>query len=211
MSEFNLIPAEFHARVRQRRLLLLNASAAVAVVLLCVGSLGIAHHLLDQREAELIVLRQHKALSVQQQDRLTYLQSQKTKLESDLRLLSSLQSTVPMADIVVAVEDAAQPADVHFQSWAFRRAGIRTADDPEVRQPSYYVLAAEQTFPVSWESLTHMTIHGEAKDHAALSTFVQRLFEQRDIEDVRIQRSSRTERGVEFQLAVVMATRIGDA
>jgi len=210
MSEFNLIPEEYHRAVRQRRLLLMGISVAIAVVVLCVGSIGSAYYLLDQREAELIVLRQHKALSVQQQDRLTYLQEQKQTLESDLRLLSSLQSPVSMADVVMAVENAASPAGVHFQSWAFRRAGIRTADDPEVRPPSYYALSEEKSFPASWESLTHVTIFGEARDHAALSTFVQGLFEQQDIEDVRIQRSARNERGVEFQLAVVMATQVGD-
>ena len=56
-----------------------------------------------------------------------------------------------------------------------------------------------------------MTIHGEAKDHAALSTFVQRLFRQKDIEDVRIQRSAQSDRGVEFQLAVVLVTQAGEA
>lgn len=211
MSEFNLIPEEYHRAVRQRRLMLIGISAVIAVVVLCLGSIGGAYYLLDQREAELIVLRQQKALSVQQQDRLTYLQGQKQKLESDLRLLSSLQSPMAVADVVLAVENAARPAGVHFQSWAFRRAGIRTADDLEVRPPSYYVLSEEKTFPASWESLTHVTIFGEARDHAALSTFVQSLFEQQDIEDVRIQRSARNEHGVEFQLAVVMATKVGDA
>ena len=211
MSEFNLIPEEYHRAVRQRRLMLVGISAVIAVVVLCLGSIGGAYYLLDQREAELVVLRQQKALSMQEQDRLTYLQGQKQKLESDLRLLSSLQSPVAVADVVLAVENAAQPAGVHFQSWAFRRAGIRTADDPEVRPPSYYALSEEKTFPASWESLTHVTIFGEARDHAALSIFVQSLFEQHDIEDVRIQRSARNERGVEFQLAVVMATKVGEA
>jgi len=211
MSEFNLIPEEYHRGVRQRRLMLIGISAVVAVLVLCLGSIGGAYYLLDQREAELIVLRQQKALSLQEQDRLTYLQGQKQKLESDLRLLSSLQSPVAVADVVLAVENAARPAGVHFQSWAFRRAGIRTADDPEVRPPSYYVLSEDKTFPASWESLTHVTIFGEARDHAALSIFVQSLFEQHDIEDVRIQRSARNEHGVEFQLAVVMATKVGEA
>lgn len=211
MSEFNLIPEEYHQAVRQRRAMLIGISVAVAVVVLCTGSISTAYYLLHQREAELIVLRQQKALSVQQQDRLAYLQGQKLKLESDLRLLSSLQSPVAMADVVVAVENAARPANVHFQSWAFRRAGIRTADDSEVRPPSYYALSEEKSFPASWESLTHVTIFGEARDHAALSVFVQSLFEQQDIEDVRIQRSARNEQGVEFQLAVVMATKVGEA
>lgn len=211
MSEFNLIPEEYYAGLRRRRLMLMAMSAAIAVVVLMGGSIGAANYVLSEREAELMALRQQKALSVQQQDRLTLLQQQKNKLESDLRLLSSLQSGAPITRVVAAVERAAKPAGVNFENWSFVRAGIRTGTDTEARPPSYYALAtADQGFPTTWESLAHMTIEGRAKDHAALSTFVQSLFEQPDIEDVRIQRASKGEQGVEFDLAVIIATA-GDA
>jgi hypothetical protein len=51
-----------------------------------------------------------------------------------------------------------------------------------------------------------MTIKGQAKDHAALSRFVRKLFEQPEIQDVRILNTSRLsdERIVNFDLAVTV-------
>jgi hypothetical protein len=208
MSEFNLIPDEYYAGIRRRRLTLLCASAAIVLVVLAGGSLAVANHVLAQREAELQVLRQQQALSVQQQQRLTLLQQQKQKYESDLRMLSSLQSGVSIIKVVEAVQVAAEASGVQFESWSYLRAGIRAGDDAQARPPSFYAMAAaEQGFPATWESLAHMAIEGRARDHAALSAFVQRLFEHPDVEDVRIARSSRTERGVEFHLAVMVATK----
>ena len=117
-----------------------------------------------------------------------------------------------MPDLVGAIESARTNDDVRFESWHFRRAGILTEDEPEARPPSYFVVADRpEDFPKSWESMTHMTIHGEAKDHSALSLFVQRLFAQPNIDDVRIQRSSQTLTGVAFHLAVVVRTQEGQA
>jgi len=207
MSEFNLIPEEYFAGLRKRRLMLLGMGAAIAVVILLGGSIGAANWVLAERESELQLLREQKALSVQQQAQLTDLQMQKTRLESDLRLLSSLQSGAPVTKIIEAVETAAGQSGVHFESWSFMRSGIRAGEDKEAKPPSYYALAmAEQGFPASWESLAHMALEGRAKDHATLSAFVQKLFEQPDIEDVRIQRSSQSESGIEFHLAIVVAT-----
>ena len=211
MSEFNLIPEEYYAGIRRRRLMLMAMSAAIAVVVLIGGAIGGAHQVLATREGELAQLRMQKALSVQQQERVALLQQEKNRLESDLRLLSSLQSGAPVTTIIQSVEAAAEPAGVHFDSWAFVRSGIRAGGDTEPRPPSYYALAmADQGFPAARESMAHMTLEGRAKDHAALSTFVQKLFEQPDIEDVRIQRSSQGETGVAFHLAVKVATA-GDA
>jgi Tfp pilus assembly protein PilN len=207
MSEFNLIPEEYFAGIRKRRLMLLAISAGIAVVTLMGGSIGAAHYVLAEREHELQLLRQQKALSVQQQAQLTQLQQDRNRLQSDLRLLSSLQSGAPVTRVIAAVEKAAQPSGVSFESWAFMRSGIRAGEDTEAKPPSYYALSmAEQGFPADWESLAQMAIEGRAKDHAALSSFVQRLFEQPDIEDVRIQRSTRNLGGVEFNLAIVIAT-----
>lgn len=211
MSDFNLIPEEYFAGLRRRRLMLMAVSAGIAVVMLIGGSIGAANYVLAERENELQMLREQKALSVQQQQQLTVLQQEKSRLESDLRLLSSLQSGAPVTVIIEAVEKAAEPSGVHFDSWSFMRSGIRAGDDTEARPPSYYALSmADQGFPATWESLAQMALEGRAKDHAALSTFVQKLFEQPDIEDVRIQKSSQTESGVEFHLAIVIATA-GDA
>ena len=141
MAEFNLIPDEYFQAARQRRRLLIGVGMTVVVLLTCGALIGSSLYLLGQRETDLAVLRQQKALTVQQQERFAYLQQQKLQLESELRLLTSLQSGAPIAQILSGVEDAARPTGVRFESWAFRRAGIRTADDPEIRRVATELLA----------------------------------------------------------------------
>ena len=62
----------------------------------------------------------------------------------------------------------------------------------------------------SFEVETHMSIHGQARDHQALSNFVRALFEQRHISDVDVQKTSRVDYGggsvVDFNLTVVLAS-----
>ncbi|MEZ5595579.1 MAG: hypothetical protein R3E84_04175 [Pseudomonadales bacterium] len=211
MSEFNLIPPEYFARARQRRLMLLSACGGVLLVLLCGVGIGASGYLLSQRDAELQTLRQQKALSELQQQRLTWLQEQKQKLQAEQRLLASLSGGRPVGEALAIVEAAAAPNGVRFESLAVRRAGIR-AEGADVRPPLAFTgSGAIMEFPASWDSLTQMTLQGEAKDHAALSGFVQALFREKGIEDVKIQRSGQVEKGVVFTLAIVFATRVTPA
>jgi hypothetical protein len=57
-----------------------------------------------------------------------------------------------------------------------------------------------------------MTIQGQARDHSALSGFVRRLFEQTEIDDVRIRRTSLNRSNqsgvVDFDLAIVLNTEV---
>ena len=212
MSEFNLVPQEFFLREKKRSaigisLLVLGVTTALVFV-----SFVFVETFVIAQEGEVTELREQKALSMQQRDRLSFLQRRKEELRADKLLLSSLRSGATMPDLVQAIEAARPDEDVRFESWHFRRAGIATEAEPEARPPSYYFVAAQpDRFPKVWESMTHMTINGEAKDHAALSRFVQRLFGQPNIDDVRIQRSSQSESGVTFILAVVVRSKEGQA
>ena len=57
-----------------------------------------------------------------------------------------------------------------------------------------------------------MTIRGQARDHQALSRFVRSLFEQPDINDVNVQKTSQSDyadrRVVDFSLTVVLNSAI---
>ena len=57
-----------------------------------------------------------------------------------------------------------------------------------------------------------MTIKGQAKDHAALSRFVRKLFTQAAIQDVRILNTSRVTNAkiVNFDLAVTVNSQSGN-
>ncbi len=205
MSEFNLVPEEFRAREKKRGALTMTGIALGAVLVLSGAAYLVVASLLDSRGEEVQTLRQQKALSMQQQTKLSELQRRKEKLQTDMRLLSSLRSGATMPELVAAIEQALPGDEVRFENWQFRRAGIRTEDEPEARPPSYFFITSEEKdFPKVWESMTHMTIQGVAKDHGALSRFVQRLFQQPNIDDVRIQRSEQGVHGVTFHVAVVV-------
>ncbi len=207
MSEFNLVPEEFRQRDMKRTAVGMLGGVLAVVLVLSGGAFLFASSLLDAQEEEVRVLREQKALSMQQQDRLKTLQERKETLQKDVLLLSSLQSGATMPELVKAIENALPGQDVRFLSWQFRREGIRTEEEPEVRPPSYFfVLDDTKDFPRVWESMTHMTIHGVARDHGTLSRFVQNLFQDKTVDDVRIQRSSQGEHGVEFHLAVVVSS-----
>ena len=207
MREFNLIPEEFTQRLRLRDVLLRYGLALGILLAVCGGSSLYAQRFVADARAEIDALRAEQALTQREQERLSQLQKRKELLANDFLLLQSLSAGEPMPRLVAAIESAVPEGTVWFNSMQFRRAGIRAKDDPVTRQPSYFIMATEVTdFPKEWESMTHMTIHGEAQDHAALSNFVQRLFAQPMIDDVRVQRSSRGEDGVTFHLAVVVKT-----
>ncbi len=212
MGEFNLVPEEFTQRENKRSALKVGGTVIGGVVGLCLAAFVFTETLVAAQEVEVGQLREHQAISMQQRDKLTNLQRQKEKLQTDMLLLSSLRSGTTMPQLVQAIEAAIPDGDVRFESWLFRRAGIRTEDEPEARPPSYFFIKADGgAFPKAWESMTHMTIQGEAKDHSALSRFVQRLFSQPNIDDVRIQRSSQSESGVSFHLAVVVRSEEGES
>jgi len=78
-------------------------------------------------------------------------------------------------------------------------------------ETGYFIIVSEDADPFANPDLeveTHMTIHGQAKDHQALSKFVRALFEQQDIKDVNVQRTSQTNyangRAVDFDMTVVL-------
>ena len=212
MSEFNLVPQEFYARESKRRALWMSGGVVGAVLaLMIVGYVFVGTYVAAQ-ETEVAELRQQKAISMQQRERLKELQERKETLQGDLLLLSSLRSGVTMPELVRSIETARTTEDVRFTSWHFRRQGIRTESDKEPMPPSYFFSSDKPgDFPKYWESMTHMSIQGEAKDHAALSGFVQSLFGHPIIDDVRIQRSTQSATGVSFHLAVVVRTEEGQS
>jgi predicted transcriptional regulator len=207
MDEFNLIPNEYHESRKKLNVVRLLSSATIALSCLFAVLLVSAASIVDNQEVEADELRERKALSMQQQERLKELTARKDQLQGQVLLLESLRSGASVTELLHTVESAVAQTDVWFIRWQFRRAGIQVEDDPEVRAPSYFVIAKKPSeFPRRWSNMTHMTIQGEAKDHSALSEFVQRLFQHPTVDDVRVQRSTKETQGISFSLAVVVKT-----
>ena len=102
---------------------------------------------------------------------------------------------------------------INLGTWRCQRAqrGRANVDgEPRGVETGYFIIVAEEGDPNADPNLeveTHMTIHGQARDHQALSKFVRALFEQQGIKDVNVQRTSQTVYAngvaVEFDLTLV--------
>ena len=102
---------------------------------------------------------------------------------------------------------------MYGKSWRFDRAGSRTNELPKGVNTGYFIIIPEnerinKKAQEAWEIQTHMKVGGEAKDHDALSSFVRRLLQQPQIDDIRIlntqQRTQSNTTVVDFKLVITV-------
>ena len=116
----------------------------------------------------------------------------------------------------VAIGRALASEEVWFDSWEFQRAGSEVTPDQRIRTNEYVITmpsVAGATQQHLWMIETRMNIRGKAVDHAALSRFVTRLFEQREINDVKIMGSKLNSdgRSIQFNLVVSVNNSVQEA
>ena len=209
MADFNLIPPSY-----QQRLVRLRMMRYVAVGCACTLLVGLAASAglsvwVDSVRADVAVLEQQREVSARQRQTIASLNKQKQELDQQWRLLEGLRSGMPAKQMMENVQAALQGDGVWFVDWRLRRAGIVTEKAPGKNQPGYFIIVKQQGKAEDWRAATHMTIKGQAQDHSLLSEFAQRLLEQPDIEDVRVQRTAqsfgrnRKPVAVDFDLAIV--------
>lgn len=211
MAELDLIPPDYRNQLRQRAMLrqYLVAFAALNIVVLAFG--GLFAQLSRQANARVEELQSQSAITEQQQAQLEQLSTQQTEFERRWSLLRGLRAGAAVEDIFKIVDKALVNDDLWFVNWSFRRAGVVVDGETRGIETGYFVIvpAEQQSSEVpAWQVETHMTLEGRALDHQALSTFVRSLFEQPDIKDVSVQRTSLTDyangRVVSFDLTIVL-------
>lgn len=217
MPEFNLIPTSYGKRLSRLAMARLAATASVgAVVLALLGYWSLARWV-DSVGAEVTELQAKQAVSAQQRNTISQLLENKKELDQQWRLLESLRSGMPAKKLMESVQLALREDEVWFIDWRLRRAGIVTQKEPASNQPGYFIIVKRTGDSEDWRTNTHMTVRGQARDHSTLSEFAQRLLEQPDIADVRVQRTSQTfDRNqnpvaVDFDLAIVLGTEVGQS
>lgn len=218
MAEIDLIPHDYRSWLAQHAMLrrYLTVTAALNVALL-VGS-GWLHYAQAGAEATLQDLKAENAITQQQQLQLEQLKSQKTEYEKQLSLLHGLRAGAAIDDIFALIDRSLNAGDLWFLDWEFRRAGVIVNGEPRGVETGYFIIVAENGEPAPNQDLeiaTQMTIHGHAKDHQALSTFVRALFEQDDISDVNVQKTSpalfANRRVVDFVVTVELNSALKDS
>ncbi len=210
MTSIDLIPADYRDGLRRRRHLrgaiALTLSIALAVVLGTVGLHGASTRLVSATEK----LRTEHALTAQQRDQLAVLDGRLAELEEEWTLLRGLRSGAAAEDLFLIVDRALPGGDVWFVDWAFRRAGVIVPQTSRTVSTGYFIVvpAGQDEAPSDWQVKTHMSISGQARDHAALSRFVRGLYEQSEIQEVKVNNTRVQQyedaRIVDFDIAVVL-------
>ncbi len=213
MREVDLIPASY--REARRRSVWIKAFAGVTLGL--VVSSAAARVFLDAAvetvEADVERLQIQQTVTSAERDRLAAMTADKQSYEEQLYLLKGLRSGAATTDLFEIIDDALISGEVWFRDWEFRRAGVTDAGGQAI-EGGYFVMASDSGQEDAWRVETHMTIIGQALDHAMLSQFAQRLLAHPEIENVHVKRTDlqrfATRSLVDFDLAVVINRQVSN-
>lgn len=214
MADIDLIPDDYRLGVARRRML---RRSAYVVGLLAVAIVA-AHLFLSQAvaraETTAAQLRAENAITQQQEASIELQLDQRTEYMRQLSLLQGLRAGAAIEDIFTIVDQAMVDGDLWFLNWGFRREGVKIIEQSNAVETGYFIVVVangEQHEGSGAEVETHMSIKGQARDHQALSLFVRGLLRQPLVEDVSVQRTSRSQYAdgavVDFTMTVVLNSR----
>jgi len=215
MAELDLIPDDYRNRLKQRAELRQFAVLFAILNIVVLASAGAFGQLSKQASVRIQELKSQSAITEQQQLRLEALSAQQKEYEQRWSLLRGLRAGAAVEDIFRIIDRAIVNDDIWFENWSFRRAGVVVDGEARGVETGYFVVVPADGQPTEtpeWQVETHMVLEGRALDHQALSTFVRALFEQPDIKDVSVQRTSQTNyangRVVSFDLNIILNSDI---
>ena len=217
MAEIDLIPSEYRAQQWQRRtvrMLVMGCSAIVATTVVGAAALGHATTRIRQQVTDLEAQRE---VSGQQRSELEALNQEQGDLKQQLALLEGLRSGAAADTMFITIDRALADHTVWFSRWQFQRAGVLVGEEQAGVQTGYFIVVPEgqrNDDGGAWQVETRMLIQGQALDHSALSEFVDGLFAQPEIVDVRVQKTSLRRyvqtSVVDFDLSIVLNSELGN-
>ncbi|MBT8103451.1 MAG: PilN domain-containing protein [Gammaproteobacteria bacterium] len=215
MADLDLIPQDYRNKLNQRAVIRQYLIVFAIVNVLVLASGGLFAQLTQKATTRIQELTTENAITEQQQTQLEQLATQQSEFEQRWSLLRGLRAGAAVEDIFRIIDRALTNDDLWFVNWSFRRAGVVVDGETRGIETGYFLIvpANERSDETpQWQVETHMTLEGRALDHQALSTFVRSLFEQPDIKDVSVQKTSLTNyasgRVVSFDLTIVLNSDI---
>jgi cell division protein FtsB len=208
MNEMDLIPPDYRSWLEKRAMLRRFASVLGTLSAVLLIAAGWLHYSVGTATKTLQELTAANALAQQQQQQLQALQDKQSEFEKQIAILNGLRAGAAIDEIFAVIDRSMVAGDLWFEDWSFRRAGVIVNGEKRGIETGYFIIVAESGEAIDQDLAvaTHMTIHGQAKDHQALSTFVRALFAQSDISDVNVQKTSQVlvanQRVVDFVLTV---------
>jgi len=211
VSDIDLIPTDYRRSLWLRHKLFIFAAACGGLVALTTVAHLSLGHLASGIKTDIGVLRTQQKIATQQREELARRQAKKKNYEHQLVLLKGLRSGAAAEKMFITVDRALQDGEVWFLNWEFKRAGEVVKEATRTVNTGYFIVvpAGEgRKKAETWRIDTHMSIRGEARDHAALSRFVRRLVDQPEIQDARVIRTAAhtqsETRVVSFEIAVIV-------
>ena len=211
MADIDLIPNDYRTWLGQRSIMRKYAIGIAALCTLIVVIAVLLGQTAQRAQARVLQLKSENAITQQQQIQLQQLKEQQDEYERQWSLLRGLRAGAAIDDIFSLIDRSLIAGELWFLDWSFRRAGVTVDGEPRGVETGYFIIVSEGVDPFANPDLgveTHMTIHGQARDHQALSNFVRALFEQPDIKDVNVQKTSQTDYGnghaVDFDMTLVL-------
>lgn len=217
MPDIDLIPNDYRKWLSQQSILhrylvlIAGLNAAVFVAAMVLG------YTADQARARVLQLKSENAITQQQQLQLQQLTGQQSKYQQQWSLLRGLRAGAAIDEIFSLIDRSLVTGDLWFLDWSFRRAGVIVDGERRGIETGYFIIVSEKSDPLEdldLEIETHMSIHGQARDHQALSTFVRALFEQQDIKDVNVRKTSQVRyangHAVDFDITIVLKSAFKD-
>lgn len=211
MRELDLIPSDYRAGLRRRRVIRCWVVAfAMINGFVIAGGAWLARDI-GERRTLVARLQAENAITEQQQLLLQRTMEEQATYEQQLALLEGLRAGAAVEDIFSLIDQTIVEDRIWFLNWEFRRAGIVVDGESRTTETGYFIIvndAASGEQSQGLEIETRMRIRGQATDHEALSGFVRALFEQPSVRDVDLQRTSSITigalRAVEFNITIVL-------
>jgi len=211
MADIDLIPSDYRRSLALKKSLVKFAMACAGLIAVTFVSHIAVTKAVGVVQADVTKLQAQQKITTQQRNELTRWEGKKKSFEHQLALLQGLRSGAAAEKMFATIDRALEGNDVWFLSWEFQRAGEKVDEAPKTVNTGYFIVvpASEgRKKTETWKINTHMSIKGQANDHAALSRFVRRLINQPEIQDIRILRTGLKDRGnsaiVDFEMAVVV-------
>jgi Tfp pilus assembly protein PilN len=212
MREVDLIPADYRMVVRFIRHAKMTGLGLLVVALLVGSAVGSLKSTAERDRRAIALLQARQRATTEQRQELEGLREQQRRLERRLALLTAIRGGPTAESMLAIIDHAVAAGGVWFTSWRFGRAGAEVDHDADAVHTGYVVVLPpdpEHPEAKEWRVDTHMEIKGYARDHSALSRFVNRLYDHPEIVDARVLNTSVRPFGdgtiVDFDLAVVVA------
>lgn len=186
-----------------------GATAATCIVLLGISASLFAR--ISALEKDNQSARSRNAITEQQQAQLDLTNERIAALESKLAMLNGLRSGAPAEDLFSLIDTALPAGEVWLDDLRLVRAGVTVSQGGTSERAGYFIVVADAPADAPATVRTTLDLEGHAIDHAALSRFVRQLYTHPEVQDVRLDRTTRQRQddsaAVGFELSITLSHR----